>query len=389
MLSRINTRVLVAAALVVVLVAAYLAFTGGSNVRTVSADFPQAVSIYKGSDVDVMGVRIGRVTAVVPEGDRVRVDMEYDPQYHLPANVKAAIITPTLVADRFVQLAPAYGGGPAMRDGGTIPLDRTAVPVELDQIYKSLAGLTKALGPNGANRNGALGHLLKVAAHTLRGNGKLGHDMIANLSRAAQVLGGNSGRLFGTVDHLAKFSQTLRANDRFVGSFLNHLSDVSTELSGERGDLRRALVALSRAVGTVRSFVHDNRSALVGDVSQLTRVLQVLSQQRQTLGKVLQLAPLGMTNLAEAGDPQSGTVGIRLQLGPMAQSLGNVLCDTLKNDGMQGASLTTACKLFKVLLPGNTDVGAGQQSTSGPRLGSSAPAGNLGGLLGPTTGGRS
>ena len=108
-----------------------------------------------------MGVNIGTVTAVVPEGDRVRVAMEYDEEYKLPADAKAAIVTPTLTADRFVQIAPAYTGGPVMEDNAKIELPETGTPVELDRIYQSLSDLTQALGPNGANRDGSLEH----AAH--------------------------------------------------------------------------------------------------------------------------------------------------------------------------------------------------------------------------------
>ena len=86
----------------------------------VTAHFSRAVSIYKGSEVRVMGVHIGTVTAVVPEGDRVRVEMDYDAEYKLPADAKAAIVTPTLTADRFVQLAPGVhrraGAGGRRRD---------------------------------------------------------------------------------------------------------------------------------------------------------------------------------------------------------------------------------------------------------------------------------
>ena len=47
------------------------------------------------------------------------------------AKYVAAIITPTLVADRFVQLVPAYSTGPALPDGGDIPIERSIVPVEM------------------------------------------------------------------------------------------------------------------------------------------------------------------------------------------------------------------------------------------------------------------
>ena len=73
-----------------------------------------------------------------------------------PADAKAAIVTPTLTADRFVQIAPAYTDGPVLEDNAKIALPETGTPVELDRIYQSLSDLTQALGPNGANRNGSL-----------------------------------------------------------------------------------------------------------------------------------------------------------------------------------------------------------------------------------------
>jgi virulence factor Mce-like protein len=382
-LSRADRRLLVAALVLALLAVGLYALRGGGTTRTVTAHFSRAVSVYPGTDDDVMGLPIGRVTAVVPDGDSVRVEMEYDGQYHLPADVKAAVITPTLVSDRFVQLAPAYGGGAVLADGGDIPLPRTAVPVELDRIYASLADLTTALGPQGANRDGALGDLLHVSARALRGNGRLGHDMLANLSQAARTLGDTSPQLFGTVEGLAGVTRALQANDRLVGDFTGHLARVSTQLAGERGDLRRALAAIARAVGIVRSFVHDNRSAVVGDVKGLTTTLGVLSKRKDTLAKVIQLGALGLGNLAESNDPRTGTVGIRLQIGPAALDLGNMLCNVVKVNHAPNAG--EACTLLKALLPNASDVGAGFAAPSWQ--GGALPAGSgLGGLLGGVSG---
>jgi virulence factor Mce-like protein len=392
MIARLDPRILVGAVVVILVAGIFLAFGGGSDNRTVTAHFASAVSIYKGSDVEVMGVRIGRVTAVVPEGDTVRVDMEYDGKYKLPRDVKAAIVTPTLVADRFVQLAPAYGGGAALRDGGDIPVARTAVPVELDRIYSSIGDLTEALGPNGANRTGALSQLLGSSAKALKGNGELGHQMLANLSRAVQTFGNSSGDLFRTVDNLAELTGALQANDKVVGSFMTHLATVSRQLAGERGDLRQALVAISDAVDTVRAFVHDNKHALVDDIKQLSTTVGVIEKQKDTLATVLQLAPLGLGNLTDAFDEKTGTVGIRLQAGPTLLDFGNILCNTIKINQMPGAG--QACTLLKALLPnlGTLDSGGGPGLPSGsgpgtgaataPRLGSSAPVNGLGALLG-------
>jgi phospholipid/cholesterol/gamma-HCH transport system substrate-binding protein len=128
-----RTRLAIAGGVVMMLFVAWLLPMGGDE-RTVTAHFPQAVSIFEGSDVTIMGVSVGRVTEIVPEGDSVKVVMTYSGEHKLPADVKAAIVTPTLVADRFVQLVPAYASGPVLPDNGDIPLERSIVPVEMDRI---------------------------------------------------------------------------------------------------------------------------------------------------------------------------------------------------------------------------------------------------------------
>lgn len=335
------------------------ALSGGGGTNTVTAYFSRAVSVYKGSDVDIMGVRVGKVVSVKPDGDSVKVVMEYDDKYRLPANVKAAIVTPTLVADRFIQLAPAFTGGAALPDKGTIPKARTAVPVEMDEIYKSVADLTDALGPNGANKNGALNNALKAGATALDGNGKLGNQMLSNLSQVAKTLDDNSGNLFQTLDGLNDITTTLGQNDATVQQFMTHLAKVSQQLSGESGDLQQALAAIADAVGITRDFVKDNKDKLTGDLGQLTTTLKVLADQKDALGTVLQIAPLGLGDLADSFDTLTGTEGIRLQLGPTGMDLPGLLCGIVTNDKVPNAA--TVCSLFKALFPHtvSTTVGAG------------------------------
>lgn len=362
----------IAIAAVLVLVLGVFYFTGGGSQRTATLYFDQAISVYPGTNVDIMGVAVGSVDSVTPQGSQVKVKISYDAKYQLPGDVRAAVITPTLVADRFIQLEPGpskqsfFGGGPVLPDGGVVPLSyangqrRNAVPIELDQIYSSLSDLTRTLGPNGANKNGALSELLHQSALALKGNGALGNKTIANLSRAAQVLGDNSTQIFGTVDSLAGLTTTLQANDKFVGQFMTHLANVSSQLAGESGDLQQALAAVANAVGTVQSFVHDNRSMLKADIQQLTTTVGVLAKQKQTLGEVLQFSALGLGNLSDAYDHTTGTIGIRAQLGPMGMDLGNVLCNTLAvNKNVPPAVSAQACALFKALLGGGTSLGAG------------------------------
>ncbi|MFL6172506.1 MAG: hypothetical protein ACJ716_06400, partial [Marmoricola sp.] len=97
----------------------------------------------------------------------------------------------------------------------------------------------------------------------------------------------------------------------------------------------------------------------------------------------LQLAPLGLGNLTLAYDVKTGSIGSRVQFGPTAQSLGNVLCDVVVNAGVKNSQL--ACQVLEKLLAPlakhGTDIGAGIQ-VPGFNVSAGAPSNGLQGLLG-------
>ena len=115
LLDRVSGRAVAIAVALVLVVATFLTFHAQPDTTTATAHFSRAVSIYKGSEVRVLGVPIGSITSVVPEGNSVRVEMTWDSKYKVPSNATAVIVTPTLVADRFVQLTPAYDSGEVMK----------------------------------------------------------------------------------------------------------------------------------------------------------------------------------------------------------------------------------------------------------------------------------
>ena len=82
--ARLSPRIAIVAVAVVLLAATFLFVHQPDETKTVTAHFPRAVSVYKGTDVRVLGVNVGRVTAVIPEGNSVRVEMEYDADVRPP-----------------------------------------------------------------------------------------------------------------------------------------------------------------------------------------------------------------------------------------------------------------------------------------------------------------
>ncbi|WP_432942479.1 MCE family protein [Kribbella sp. CA-253562] len=279
-----------------------------------TAFFPRAVSVYPGSDVRILGIKVGEVESVTPAGRTVRVKFWWEAKHKVPADAKAVIASPSVVADRYVQLTPAYSKGAVMADGAQIPIERTAVPLELDQIYQSLNDLSVALGPKGANDQGALSRLLDVSAANLNGQGAKLNQTITDVSKLSQTLAGNSKSLFATVRQLQTFVSALAANDQLVKQFNTNFAATSTTLAGERKDLAAALNLLATALGEVASFVKDNRALLKTTISGATDISQILVKEKAALAEIIDTAPLGLGNLARVYNPQFGTLDQRINL---------------------------------------------------------------------------
>jgi phospholipid/cholesterol/gamma-HCH transport system substrate-binding protein len=308
------SRLIAVGVVLVVLAVSAVALWPQPQRISATAYFPRAVSIYPGSDVRILGIKVGEIESVTPAGRSVRVKFWWDAMHKVPATAKAVIASPSIVADRYLQLTPAYSGGAVMADGTQIPLDRTAVPLELDQIYQSLNDLSVALGPKGANDQGALSRLLEVSANNLDGQGAKLNQTITDVSTLTQTLAGNSKGLFTTVRQLQTFVSALAANDALVRQFNTNFAATSTTLAGERQDLGLALSTLATALGEVASFVKDNRALLRTTVSGATDVSQILVREKAALAEIMDTAPLGFGNLARIYNPQFGTLDQRVNL---------------------------------------------------------------------------
>ncbi len=344
--------------------------------KTVTARFERAVGLYVGSDVRLHGIKIGSITKVTPDGSGVNVTMTYDGSIRLPAYaadakvVRAAIIPPSLVSDRYVQLldfASCQGKCAALPSGATIGQSQTASPVELDDIYAALNTLNVALGPKGANStslsaNGPLSDLISVGAANLKGNGAALGQTVQNLSAAVQTLANGRQDLFGTVKNLQVFTDALVANDAQVRKFNDQLDSVTSALAAERGSIGAALQNLSAALSDIAGFIKTNSASIHGDLDGLKTVTNVLARQKAAINEILTVAPVAVSNLAHTYNPVSGTLDTRDNIGGLLDP--SVICSVLNTEvGLPviGGTIAQTCNaISKVLggLPGIPGVSA-------------------------------
>jgi phospholipid/cholesterol/gamma-HCH transport system substrate-binding protein len=318
-------RRLLAAAIALAVVAAGLATVralddGGIRV---TAYFDRAVGIYVGSDLRVLGVRVGEVESVRPQGTRVRVELALDEGVQVPAEARAVVVAPSVVADRYVQLTPAYRSGRTLDDGAVLPASRNRTPVEIDQLYASITDLSKALGPDGANSSGALSELLRTGAANLDGNGEAIGDAVEEFGRAAKTLDGSSDDLFATLGSLQTFTTMLADKDTDVRAAQERLDAVVGFFADNKDDLAGALEELGTALARVKTFIEDNRGELKKNVDTLVPITETLVRQRASLAETLDVAPLAAGNVVGAYDPGTGMLHGRANLNEI--SLGGPL----------------------------------------------------------------
>jgi phospholipid/cholesterol/gamma-HCH transport system substrate-binding protein len=292
---------------VFVALGAYVAWPGRGGNKIVGY-FTSAVGLYPGDQIRIVGVPVGTIDSIEPRAEDVKITMSVDRGVKVPADARAIIMSPNLVAARFIQLAPAYTGGPALPNGATIALDHTAVPVEWDEVKQSLTDLAKQLSPAAGELQGPLGKAINQAADTFNGNGDSFRTSLRELSRAAGRLGDSRTDIFGTVKNLQVLVDALSASNEQIVAFSGHVASVSQVLAKSSTHLDNTLGTLNQALIDVKGFLQENNSTLIGTVDKLTDLTQVLSDQSEDIEQVLHVAGPGIANFYNIYDPAQGTL---------------------------------------------------------------------------------
>ncbi|TCJ31024.1 MCE family protein [Nocardioides jejuensis] len=274
---------------------------------TVLARFDTAPGLYAGDDVRVLGVKVGTVKSVKSRDGGVDVRFTLDGSEKVPASAHAAIVAPSLVSGRFVQLAPAWTGGPELGDGATIPADRTAVPISFDEVKKELTDLSTALGPQAGKRGSLNAAISTIEANLADGNSTQLRASVAALHDAAASLASGRSDLFATIHDLDVFTKNLAVHDAAVGGFTTELDHVSTVLSDNRTQVTGAVRDLRTALHASAGVLGSNQAELTRALRSTTTLTGTVASRADELAGVLHVAPHSLMGLYNIVDRQAIT----------------------------------------------------------------------------------
>lgn len=312
----------------IVTVISSIALLGGGSVviratyfapTTIIAYFATTTAVYPGDQVRVSGVKVGTIKSIEPQGNQIKMTMVVNRGVRIPADARAVIVAQNLVSARYLQLAPAYrNSGPTMADGAEIPIDRTAVPVEWDEVKTQLTRLATELGPRGGVSDTAAGRFIDSAADALAGNADKLRQTLAQLSGVGRILANGSGNIVDVIKNLRTFIGTLRDSTDEIVQFQGRLATLSSVLDGSRSDLDAALKNVSDVVGEVQRFVSGTRAQVSDQVQLLANVTQNIVDHKQDLEQILHVAPTAVANTLNMFDPRDGGATGTFTLSPLS-----------------------------------------------------------------------
>lgn len=312
MTKRTNVRVAVAAVLVLASAAAatlLVRAAGEADRRTVTAYFANSNGIFVGDEVRILGVPVGKIEKIEPEPTRVRITFWYDGRHRVPAAANAVILSPAIVTARVIQLTPAYTGGPELPNNAVIGEDRTAVPVEWDDLRQQLQRLSDLVQPTEPGGTSTLGSVVHTTAQTLRGQGANLRTTITELAQSMSILGDHSDNLFGSLKNLSTLVSALQDSGEVMRQLNTNLASATGLLTDDGNEIGDAVVALDAMVGDVRTFVADNRESLGTATDRLASVATTLSASLDDIKQALHVAPNALQNLMNTYQPAQATMG--------------------------------------------------------------------------------
>lgn len=276
----------------------------GDDHYRVTAYFEKAIGLFKNSDVMILGVPVGKITRVDPAGNSVRVDMEISDEYKVPADAFAQIVPISVIADRFVQLAPVYESGPTLEDGAVLDLDDTQIPAELDDVFRQLKKLLDAIEPGKPGEPGALGSLIVQLDETLRDRENDLRGTLINGAELTSTLAEAEDDISGLLINLDNLFSKLSTRSGAIGELNTNFALVMRALVESRSDLEGTLTNLANLTHEVADVVSDNRARLGEELRLAAKITEVVVKNRDSVEQSLQWLPVVGEGLKKAYHPE-------------------------------------------------------------------------------------
>ena len=270
-----------------------------SNPYRLTATFRDGAGLLANNEVFMDGTKIGRIDSVSAVNGQAQVDMIVETASALPIyhDATAQVRIKNLLGETYVEINRGTAQDGAMPSGGSIPVDHTITPVQIDEVLAVLDpqsrqrlellinGAGDALNNNGSNLNdqaSSVNHLLTSLngpAAVLQAREQQLQDIVLELQRFYDVLAKQRDTVreeFGTWAQV--MAQEAAQEQSIKGTVIQAdalLTSIDTVVNGEVPNIRALFDQLPSTLGQLSNFLDKSNqilNPLTGDPKVLKAV---------------------------------------------------------------------------------------------------------------------
>lgn len=253
----------------------------GISGTTYEAEFSEAAGLRQDDEVRVAGIKVGEVTDVELDVDRVLVTFRVEDTW-VGDNTTAAIKIKTLLGRKFLALHPtgAQDQDPDVRIG----LDRTATPYDVTQAFEGLANTAGAIDTD------LLAESFRTISDTFSDSPAHVKSALDGLTALSRTISSRDDQLAELLSNTRKITTTLAGTNEEFDKLLDDGELLLTELSNRREAIHDLLTGTTDLAKQLSGLVADNQEQLSPALEQLDVVTDVLTKYGDKLDRSLKLA---------------------------------------------------------------------------------------------------
>jgi len=288
---------------------------GGGGSYRLTAYFSAVPSLYEQAKVKVLGLDAGIVEKLTVEGNRIRADLLIDGEVPLPAGVGAVVASQNTLGERNVVLHPPWTPGkPRIEPGAVIPLERTDLPVEIDDALEAFTKLTDALDTKKTSEVAA------NLADTVRGRGKQINGALADAASLSRTLAGQDEQLIELAEGLNRIATNLNRREKQVKTTIDAFAEAGATLADERERMKRFISGLAELVQRGDVLIEAYQERLPKGVANLAELVLTLKVNSESVATGIASTQKFLGNMITAWDRENHVLKIRVVLNALTRA---------------------------------------------------------------------
>ncbi len=245
----------------------------------------------KGEDVQVHGVSVGEVTGIRLMDTDVEVSFVLDEDIELGSETSAAVKVATLLGTHYLEVTPK---GPGELADGKIPLERTVVPYNLQDVIE--VGTTRLEELDAVQ----LAKALTATSDTLAASGDDIGPALEGVTRLSQVLSTRTEQTGALLRAARAVTDQLSRSSGDIVGLMEQTNLVVSEVTARREAIHRLLVETTSLARALSAIVAQTKDDLKPALVDINLALDTLNAQDDALERVLHLMAPAVRYVANA-----------------------------------------------------------------------------------------